>query len=665
MYANPRHANLVRTLRQRWAVPAASGVLIVAALATRQLLDPAVGHLLMVAAAVVAGSRIAAGALAALRTGSIGVELLVTVAAAGAVVIGEYWEAAAVTFLFAVGGALEATTIGRTRQAVAALLDLAPATAVVVRDGRQQQVPAAQVVVGETVVVKHGARVPVDGVITDGQATVDESSITGESIPVEKTTGDRVFAGTTNLGGFAMVRATGTGADTTLARIIHRVEQAQEQKARAQRFMERFARWYTPGIVALAVLAGVVTGDVVLALTLLVIGCPGALVISMPVSIIAGIGRAARRGILVKGGEHLETLAKITTVALDKTGTLTTGRPRLTDLRPVDGITATELLAWAAAAEAGSEHPLAVPVLAAADQAGVAPPGHPEGVRSHPGRGIEAVVRGQRVLVGSPALLAESGVAVSPADLATVAALAAAGRTPMLVSVGDQVLGALAVADQVRPDAASLVAALHGVGVSRVVMLTGDHPAVAEAVARQAGITEVHAGLLPEDKAAAVARLRQDGHRVAMVGDGVNDAPALATADAGAAMGVAGSQVAIETADVALMSDQLTRLPEAVALARATMRNLRQNVAIALATVVLLVAGVLAGGVTMAIGMFVHQASILAVIANGMRLLRARPGTVGARPLAPAPAGPSAPVLAGQVPAEVVSAPADGGPATR
>lgn len=235
----------------------------------------------------------------------------------------------------------------------------------------------------------------------------------------------------------------------------------------------------------------------------------------------------------------------------------------------------------------------------------------------------------------------------------------------MLVSVGDQVLGALAVADQVRPDAASLVAALHGVGVSRVVMLTGDHPAVAEAVARQAGITEVHAGLLPEDKAAAVARLRQDGHRVAMVGDGVNDAPALATADAGAAMGVAGSQVAIETADVALMSDQLTRLPEAVALARATMRNLRQNVAIALATVVLLVAGVLAGGVTMAIGMFVHQASILAVIANGMRLLRARPGTVGARPLAPAPAGPSAPVLAGQVPAEVVSAPADGGPATR
>lgn len=429
MYANPRHANLVRTLRQRWAVPAASGVLIVAALATRQLLDPAVGHLLMVAAAVVAGSRIAAGALAALRTGSIGVELLVTVAAAGAVVIGEYWEAAAVTFLFAVGGALEATTIGRTRQAVAALLDLAPATAVVVRDGRQQQVPAAQVVVGETVVVKHGARVPVDGVITDGQATVDESSITGESIPVEKSTGDRVFAGTTNLGGFAMVRATGTGADTTLARIIHRVEQAQEQKVRAQRFMERFARWYTPGIVALAVLAGVVTGDVVLALTLLVIGCPGALVISMPVSIIAGIGRAARRGILVKGGEHLETLAKITTVALDKTGTLTTGRPRLTDLRPVDGITATELLAWAAAAEAGSEHPLAVPVLAAADQAGVAPPGHPEGVRSHPGRGIEAVVRGQRVLVGSPALLAESGVAVSPADLATVAALAAAGRT--------------------------------------------------------------------------------------------------------------------------------------------------------------------------------------------------------------------------------------------
>ena len=653
--------DLLRAAWRRWAVPVVSAGLIVAALAARQL-DPAAGHLLMVVAAVVAGARIATRALAALRTGTVGIELLVTVAAAGAVVIGEYWEAAAVTFLFALGGALEATTIGHTRQAVAALLDLAPTTAVVVRDGRPREVPAAQVAIGETVVVKHGARVPVDGVITDGQATVDESSITGESIPVEKSTGDRVFAGTTNLGGYATVRTTGAGADTTLARIIHRVEQAQEQKARAQRFMERFARWYTPGIIALAGLAGVLTGDVVLALTLLVIGCPGALVISMPVSIIAGIGRAARRGILIKGGEHLETIAKVDAVALDKTGTLTTGRPRLTDLRPASGVTRTELLTWAAAAEAGSEHPLAVPVLAAAGDAKLAPAGPPEGVRSHPGKGIEAVVRGERVLVGTPALLAEFGVAVSPAERAAVTALAQAGRTPMLVSRGDRVLGALAVADQVRPDAADLVAGLRAAGVDRVVMLTGDHPAVAQAVARQAGIGEVHAGLLPGDKVTVVERLRREGHRVAMVGDGVNDAPALATADAGVAMGVAGSHVAIETADVALMSDHLTRLPEAVALARATVRNLRQNVAIAVGTVSLLLAGVLAGGVTMAIGMFVHQASVLVVIANGMRLLRARPGTLDAE----SPATPPVPAPARPGPTEAVAAaPAGGGPPAR
>jgi len=653
--------DLLRAAWGRWAVPVVSAGLIVAALAARQL-DPAAGHLLMVVAAVVAGARTATRALAALRTGTVGIELLVTVAAAGAVVIGEYWEAAAVTFLFALGGALEATTIGRTRQAVAALLDLAPTTAVVVRDGRPREVPAAQVAVGETVVVKHGARVPVDGVITEGQATVDESSITGESIPVEKSTGDRVFAGTTNLGGYATVRTTGAGADTTLARIIHRVEQAQEQKARAQRFMERFARWYTPGIIALAALAGVLTGDVVLALTLLVIGCPGALVISMPVSIIAGIGRAARRGILIKGGEHLETIARVDAVALDKTGTLTTGRPQLTDLRPASGVTRTELLTWAAAAEAGSEHPLAVPVLAAAGDAKLAPAGPPEGVRSHPGKGIEAVVRGERVLVGTPALLAEFGVAVSPAERAAVTALAQAGRTPMLVSRGDRVLGALAVADQVRPDAADLVAGLRAAGVDRMVMLTGDHPAVAQAVARQAGIGEVHAGLLPEDKVTVVERLRREGHRVAMVGDGVNDAPALATADAGVAMGVAGSHVAIETADVALMSDHLTRLPEAVALARATVRNLRQNVAIAVGTVSLLLAGVLAGGVTMAIGMFVHQASVLVVIANGMRLLRARPGTLDAE----SPATPPVPAPARPGPTEAVAAaPAGGGPPAR
>jgi Cd2+/Zn2+-exporting ATPase len=631
-------------VRHRWASSVASGALIAAGLVAEWLLDAAtVGRVLMVAAAVIAGSRIASRAVHALLARSVGIELLVTVAATGAVVIGEYWEAAAVTFLFAVGGALEATTLGRTRRALQELLDLAPTVAVVVRDGQQLEVSPGEVAVGETVLVKAGAKVPVDGEVTGGQGAIDESSITGESIPVEKSAGDRVFAGTVSQGGYLTVAATGVGADTTLARVIHRVEQAQEEKARAQQFMERFARWYTPAIIALAAAAGVFTGDVELALTLLVIGCPGALVISMPVSIVAGIGRAARAGILIKGGEHLETTARVSAVALDKTGTLTRGRPRLTDLVPLAaGVDERDLLRWAAVAEAGSEHPLARPVLDAAAEAALDPPATPQRVVPHPGKGIESWSGGRRVAVGTPALLAELGVPVGEAVGRAVDRLAAAGRTPMVVAVDDEPIGVLAVADELRDDAAAMVAALRGAGVERVVMLTGDDVRVARAVGAATGIGEIRAGLLPEAKLDAVRALQAEGHVVAMVGDGVNDAPALATADVGVAMGAAGSDVAVETADLALMSDNLLRLPEAVALSRLTVRNLRQNIVIALVTVALLLAGVLAGGVTMAIGMFVHQVSVLVVILTGMRLLRARPRTVlaegvGAPTAAPAP----------------------------
>ncbi|WOO98824.1 heavy metal translocating P-type ATPase [Micrococcus terreus] len=642
--------------RGTWAVPVVSGVLILLSFALQHLAGGAwnaavapqwwidagehahtaastftLADVAMLAAAAVAGYRILLQAARALTARVIGIDLLVSVAALGAVVIGNFWESAAVTFLFAVGHALESATLTKTRSALAELVAVAPDTAVVLRDGAQVHVPAGQVQVGETVLVKNGAKVPVDGIVLDGTGALDEASITGESIPVEKSAQDQVFAGTVSRGGFLQVTATGIGADTTLARIIHRVEEAQDAKARTQAFIDRFSSWYTPAVMVLALVAGLVTQDVVLALTLLVIGCPGALVISIPVAIVAGIGRAARNGILIKGGEFLETAARISAVAVDKTGTLTEGRPELTDvvvLSPT--MDRRDVLRWAAAAEAGSEHPLARPILDTARAEGVGAVGLPGSVTPVPGKGIVSVVDGQRVLIGNAALLEQYGVVDEVGAGRQAHELAAAGRTPMIIALGGTVIGVVAVADQVRADAAAMVRGLHEAGVQKVVMLTGDTRLVAEAMGEVTGIDEIHASLLPEDKLEAVARLQAEGHTVAMVGDGVNDAPALATADIGVAMGAAGSAVAVETADIALMGDNLLKLPEAISLARRTAAVMRQNITIALVTVVLLLAGVFGGGVTMSIGMLVHEASVLVVILNAMRLLRTRQGTTRA-----------------------------------
>ncbi len=632
-----------------WSVPVVSGVLIVMSFAIQWTaggvanltvspqwwLDAGahathanavftLGDIFMIAAAVVAGYGIVIKSVRALIAKVIGIDLLVSVAAIGAVIIGNFWEAAAVTFLFAIGHALEAATLNKTRSALAELVAVAPDSAIVVRDGEQQEIPAGQVRMGEIVLVKNGAKVPVDGQVVSGTGAIDEASITGESIPVEKTKGGQVFAGTVSRGGFLQVLATGIGADTTLARIIHRVEEAQDAKAKSQAFIDRFSRWYTPAVMVLALVAGLISGDVVLALTLLVIGCPGALVISIPVAIVAGIGRAARNGILIKGGEFLETSAKISAVAVDKTGTLTEGRPQLTDIVVLDStLDRTEVLRWAAAAEAGSEHPLAWPILETARAEGVGPQGIPGTVTPVPGKGIVSVVDGRRVLIGNPPLLEQYGIGEDATARAGQAAqgLAAAGKTPMIVAVDQTVVGVVAVADQLRQDAPEMVARLHRAGVEKVVMLTGDTRLVAEAIGKATGIDEIHASLLPEDKLDAVTELQRQGHTIAMVGDGVNDAPALATANIGVAMGAAGSAVAVETADIALMGDNLLKLPEAIGLAKRTVAVMRQNIAIALITVVLLLAGVFAGGVTMSIGMLVHEASVLVVIANAMRLL--------------------------------------------
>jgi len=622
--------SLIRSLHNRWSLPAIAGALIVVSFALSKLFGLTLwGDAFMLTAAVTAGIPIILSALRALRARVVGIDLLVSVAAVGAVVIGELWEAAAVTFLFAIGHALEQATLNKTRSALAELVAVAPDVAVVLRDGVQHEVAAAAVAPGELVVVKNGAKVPVDGVVAHGVGAIDEASITGESIPVEKAAGDRVFAGTVSTGGVLQVTATGVGADTTLARIIHRVEEAQDAKAKTQAFMDRFSRWYTPGIIVLALVLGLVTQNLTLALTLLVIGCPGALVISIPVAIVAGIGRGAKDGILIKGGEYLETAAKVDVVAIDKTGTLTEGRPHLTDVIIVDhAYERADVLALAARAEAGSEHPLARPVLDAAAASGVAVVGLPSHTEPVPGRGVIATLDGRQVAVGTLALLRGAGTTASPharlieAVAATVDEVADAGRTPMVVAVDSRPIAVLAVADRVRPEAAEAVERLHRAGVRRVVMLTGDAPRVAAAVADEVGVGEVRAGLMPEQKLEAVRELQRGGHTVAMVGDGVNDAPALAVADIGVAMGAAGTGVAIETADVALMRDDLLALPRALGLARRTVAVMRENVAVAMITVAALLVGVVFGGVTMAVGMLVHELSVLAVIANAMRLLR-------------------------------------------
>ncbi|MCR6491093.1 cation-translocating P-type ATPase [Cellulomonas sp. P24] len=607
----------------RWTIPMVSGPLIIASFVVAKAFGAdEVGNVFMVAAAAT-GTPIVITAARALRLRVIGIDLLVSVAVIGALIIGQYWEGAAVTFLFGLGRDLEVATLNRTRSALAELVSIAPNVAVVMREGEQVEVPAASVVMGETVLVKNGAKVPVDGEVIAGTGALDEASITGESMPVEKSAGDRVFAGTVSKGGFLQAKATGVGADTTLARIIRRVEEAQDAKARTQQFMDRFSSWYTPAIMVLALAVGLISGDVVLALTLLVIGCPGALVISIPVSIVAGIGRAAKDGILIKGGEFLETSARITAVAVDKTGTLTTGRPHLTDVVVLDPrVDRAQVLTWAARAEAGSEHPLARPILTAAAAQKLTTVGLPEHTAPVPGKGIAATTYGHLVLVGNLTLLEQYGVADTVDAAGAVERLAAAGRTSMIVAVDDMVAGVVAVADEVREDAAQMVAELHWAGVRKVIMLTGDTPLVAKAIGAAVGVDEVHAGLLPEDKLLVVQELQRQGHIVAMVGDGVNDAPALAAAHIGVAMGAAGSAVAVETSDIALMGDNLLKLPEAIALAKSTVANMRQNIAIALTTVSMLLLGVLLGGVTMAIGMLAHEISVLVVIVNAMRLLR-------------------------------------------
>jgi Cd2+/Zn2+-exporting ATPase len=595
---------------------------------------------ILILAAIVGGYDIAKTAYYEVKSRTLGIKTLVTLAAVGAIVIGSYWEAAAVVFLFALGTYLEGRTMRKTRNALEELLEMTPDTATVRRNGEQKEVPAREVEEGEIVIVKPGEKIPVDGNVVDGESAVNQAPVTGESAPVYKTDGDEVYAGTVNQEGALDVQTTGAGSDTTLQRIIQRVEEAQEAQSPTESLIDRFAKYYTPAVIVLAIGAYAVTQNAILSLTLLVIGCPGALVIGPPVSIVSAIGNAARNGVLMKGGEHLEQAGKIDLVAFDKTGTLTKGETAVADVEGFD-TDASNVLELAAIAEMKSEHHLADAILEAVrdrpeavsdggttmtrvddESAGVTRSlPDPEDFDVVAGKGVVAHHDGREIVVGNRALLDERGIEFPDRVADYIREHEERGETAVHVVVDGVVVGAIALRDELRETASTVIQALQDAGIETM-MLTGDNERTAKAVAAEIGIDDYRAELLPEDKQVAIEEYREMGHVVAMVGDGINDAPALATADVGIAMGAAGTDTAIETADIALMADDLKRIPYAVTLSKATRWNILENVGLALVVVTLLLAGVLTSYVTLALGMLVHEASVLAVILNGMRLLR-------------------------------------------
>jgi Cd2+/Zn2+-exporting ATPase len=639
----PRRRGMARTV-----FTVASGVLTAAGFALHAMLAGGLGAALgsegigstgvvpaparvVYALAVVAGVWfILPRAWFAARTLRPDMNLLMTLAACGAMLIGQWFEAATVSFLFAVALALERWSVGRARHAVEALLELAPATVrLVVPDGFRE-VPAAEAAVGARFAVRPGERIPLDGRVVAGTSSVNQAPITGESMPVLKETGLEVFAGTINGEGAVEVEATRAAGDSTLAHIIRLIDSAQRRRAPVEQWVDRFARVYTPVVLAtaatVAVLGPLVTGEwsrwFYSALVLLVIGCPCALVISTPVSVVASLAAAARSGVLIKGGVFVEAPATIRAVALDKTGTLTEGRPAVVAVLPQSGHTERELVAIAAGLETHSDHPLASAVLAHAERSGVAP-ARVTDFTILPGKGATGTIDGVPYWLGSHRYLEERREE-TPAVHAELEALASTGRSVVVVGNAEHVCGMIALADAVRPATSAAVARMRALGVEHVVMLTGDNQPTAEAVAREAGITEVMAELLPADKVEAVASLMDKYGRVAMIGDGVNDAPAMARATLGIAMGAAGSDAAIETADVALMSDDLAKVPWLMQHSRRTLGIIRQNIAVSLGVKAVFVVLTLAGAASLWAAIASDMGVSLLVIANALRLLKAR-----------------------------------------
>ncbi len=625
-----------RLLADRESRPMLAGVVLVVAgiaLAATGAAQP-LSIAFYAAAAAIAGWPVARKGIATTRaTHRLDINALMTIAVIGAAFIGEWLEAATVVVLFSLGETLERTTMDRARRSIRSLMALAPAEAIVRHGDHEHRVPASEVSPGDVVIVRPGERLPVDGVVISGASAVNQAPVTGESIPVDVAAGASVFAGTINGQGVLDVRATRKAGDSTIARIIRMVETAQAQRAPSQRFVDTFAMYYTPAVILIAIVVALLlpllaggdwAGWLYRALVLLVIACPCALVISTPVSIVAAISAAARGGVLIKGGAHLEAAGSLRALAFDKTGTLTVGRPRVVTVEPFDGRAPDDLLALAAAVERYSEHPLGVAIVSAAHDRGLPANGRAaRSVSATTGRGISASVDGRAVRIGARELLAGS---VTPAVEHRLVALEESGQTAVLIEEDGVLAGVIGLADEVRPEARAAVAAIERAGIRETVMLTGDRPAVAHAIARQAGVDDVRAGLLPGDKVAAVEELLERHGRVGMVGDGVNDAPALARATVGIAMGAAGTDTALETADIALMGDDLGKLAFTIRLSRSAKRVIAQNIGFALVVKVAFLLLAIGGAATLWEAVFADVGASLIVTLNGMRLLRQRDG---------------------------------------
>ena len=584
--------------------------------------------------------------LQSLRQWTIDVDLLMVLAALGAAVVNAPFEGAMLLFLFSLSNVLQAYAIDRTRKAIKSLMRLRPEKALARRDGGTVLLPLGELVVGDVLLVRPGESIALDSVIIEGSSAIDQSSLTGESMPVSKRVGDPVFAGTINQTGGLEIRVTKLAKDSTIEKLVRMVEEAQSEKADTQRFLDRAEQFYAAGVILFTI--GLIFVPILFlkepfqaafyrAMTVMVVASPCALIISTPASILSAIGGAARRGVLFKGGVHLERAATVKVVALDKTGTLTEGKPRVTDVI-VDGrvvnfrndsdASALELLHLAAAVEAKSEHPLAQAIVSEAKSRGLTP-GECAGFQSSSGKGASGLVNGRRIAVGNARYFAAQSISILDSFARQVAALQGEGKTSVIVgdidesSCSARVLGAIAIADVLRADAASVVQQLKTHGIERVAMLTGDNTRVANAIAKQAGVDEFHADLLPEDKVRVIKELKAIGP-VAMVGDGVNDAPALATATVGMAMGAAGTDVAMETADVVLMSDNLQNIVFALALSQRARRVIYQNLSFALAVIIVLIVSALGFSLLLPIGVVAHEGSTVLVCLNGLRMLSFR-----------------------------------------
>ncbi|HJF34029.1 MAG TPA: heavy metal translocating P-type ATPase [Sporosarcina psychrophila] len=597
-----------------------SGILIVLGFLGRFAFDNMGLFILSLAIASILGiAPITIQAYQALKVKVVSIDVLVTIAVAGAFLIQNFEESAIVTFLFLFGAYLEQRTLNKTRSAIKELTEMAPESALrQTKAGDFEEVDVDEVDEGDILLVKTGAKVPVDGTVLSGEGHINEASITGESVPVTKKIDTGVYAGTILENGTLQIRADRVGEDTTFGRIIELVEEAQDSKSEAERFIDRFSKWYTPAVLVLAFIVWAFTQNIELAITILVLGCPGALVIGVPVSNVAGIGNGAKNGILLKGSEVINDFSKVDTILFDKTGTLTVGNPEVAEKKYyTDDVKDT--LGYLASVERESDHPLAKAVLAEIGETTFTPVDRTDVVK---GGGIVASVAGHRIAVGNVSLMEQEQVALSKEVRADVKRYEENGNSLVLTAVDGELKVLMGIRDQIRPGVKENLQELRRLGVKNLVVLSGDNQGTVNLVAKELDLTEAYGNMLPEDKSAHLKKLQEQGQIVAFVGDGVNDSPSLALADIGIAMGT-GTDVAIETSDVVLMNSDFSHLPHALGLTKATANNMVQNIVIAVGVVLILLVSLLFGDwMNMSIGMLVHEASILVVIFNAMRLMR-------------------------------------------